>query len=118
MPSGYEGSGWKDVKECYFEVNARQKIAFAGAAGKGEGQAGGFQGGSVVPKCRNVDRNRRACKREPTGADARGACKRSRGLKSLNGASGLKRNLEASGPQNGASEPHAGPNIYLAISVV
>jgi hypothetical protein len=51
------------VKECYFEVNKRQKIAFAGAAGPGEDQAGGFQGGPVVPKCRNVDRNRRASKR-------------------------------------------------------
>jgi hypothetical protein len=26
---GVQGSGWKDVKEQYFEVNKRQKIAVA-----------------------------------------------------------------------------------------
>jgi hypothetical protein len=59
---GYEGSGWKDVKEQYCEVNKRQEIALAREAGKREDQAGGLQGGPVVPKCCDVDRNRRACK--------------------------------------------------------
>jgi hypothetical protein len=38
----------------------------------------------VVPKCRNVDRHRRAPKGRPTGGDARCACEGWRGLKALN----------------------------------
>jgi hypothetical protein len=67
MQQGYQGSGWKkDVKEQYFEVDKRQKIAVARKAGKEEGQAGDLQGGPVVRKCRDVDRN---C-RPPEGSAA------------------------------------------------
>src|SRR6266478_744783 len=54
---GVPGSGWRDVKEQYFEVNKRQKIAVARKAGKEEDQAGDLQGGPVVRKCRDVHRN-------------------------------------------------------------
>jgi len=47
--SGVQGSGWiKNVKERYFEVNKRQKIALALTAGQEKDQAGDFQGGPVV----------------------------------------------------------------------
>jgi hypothetical protein len=66
MQAGVQGSGWKDVKEQYFEVNKRQKIAVARKAGKEEDQAGDLQGGPVVRKCRDVDWN---C-RPPEGSTA------------------------------------------------
>src|SRR5437660_11335429 len=64
--TGVQGSGWKDVKEQYFEVNKRQKIAVARETGKEEDQAGDLQGGPVVRECRDVDRN---C-RPPQGTTA------------------------------------------------
>src|SRR6266849_3026446 len=79
--AGVQGSGWKDVKEQYFEVNKRQKIALARKAGKKEEQTGDLQGGPVVRKCRDVDRYCRAPKGSAAGSDAQAARKGARRLK-------------------------------------
>src|SRR6266481_2602624 len=101
---GVPGSGWRDVKEQYFEVNKRQKIAVARKAGKKEDQAGDLQGRPVVRKCRDVDRN---CRPPEGSAAGSGANSAHQGPRRLSGARSPKCAAERAATTNAAMEPAA-----------
>ena len=68
----------EDVKEQHFEVDKRKKVIATRGTGKKEAQAGDLQGGPVVCRGGDVDRNCRASKRFAARGDARTARKRQR----------------------------------------